>query len=123
MVCIYGHIDRLMERRKYLFLAKSCLFHCAIPVALNHSFLHYLINLFRTQLICKRCIRFLFVLCIEGRLQIPCHMGVDSLFSIFLHTRVYGSVYLQTICIYIVWLSILLAMFVTPSIERISLPS
>ena len=49
-------------------------------------------------------------------------MLIHSLFCILLYTAVDSSKHLQSITVYIVWRTILLIVFVAPSIERISLP-
>ena len=56
-------------------------------------------------------------------MQIFGHMLPHRLLSIFLHTGVERSVYLQTIRIDVIVLTVLLLVLVTPSEQRISLPS
>ncbi len=63
------------------------------------------------------------VLLIELGLQKFSHMIVNSLLSITLHTRINSGINLKTVCIYIIMRAVFLCILITPSIQRVSLPS
>ena len=58
----------------------------------------------------------------EKRLKILCHMLIDSLFRILLHTCIDGSIDAKTIRIDVVVLTVALLVLLAPTIKRIGFP-
>ena len=119
MISEYSHICRLFEWSKYFRIITTSRLHCSISITLHHRTLHYLRHLLFGKLLSKWRIWLALILLIESWLKIFYHMTIDSLFSILLHTWIYSCIYFQTISIYIIWLSILLKVFITPTIQRV----
>ncbi len=63
------------------------------------------------------------VLTVEGGLQIACHMLVDCLLGIFLHTAVYRGEHSGRRPYNIIGCAVLLKVLVAPAIEGVKCPS
>ena len=118
-----GHLHLLSEGVVYLLGRIACRLHGAVALALGDGSVQDGAYLIGRQLVGEGSTGLGLVLTVEGGLQIACHMLVDCLLGIFLHTAVYRGEHSQAVGIDVIGCAVLLEVLVAPAIEGISVPS
>ena len=117
-----GHLHLLSEGVVYLLGRIACRLHGAVALALGDGSVQDGAYLIGRQLVGEGSTGLGLVLTVEGGLQIACHMLVDCLLGIFLHTAVYRGEHSQTVGIDVIGGAVLLEVLVAPAIEGICVP-
>ena len=117
-----GHVGRRTEWLLDIILSNTVFTHHPVTLTLTDGAVEDLLYLGRSQVIGIRCILLIPVLLIERWLEELHHMLIGGILSVFLHTRVDGGMHAQAIGIDAIRLTILLLVFVAPTVQRIWFP-